>query len=182
MELHKARGATGTIDVLDPAQGGQRVARVLWFGDAFTGDWEWQILPEDPALRRRLDEFYALNENQFDGVNFGAFSGRRAVAWTTYEGTLGALNLALPGIGLCIGPVEFPPDALRTAGDVVFDLYAHDAAVEAEGEVQLLREQRTRAWEFGGEEPPPVDDAAEVEALRAAERAAVPGPPLETEV
>lgn len=162
-ELRKARGATGTIDVVDPAQDGRVVARALWFGDPWKGDWEWQIRPEDPALRKRLDECYTQNEGRFRGVDFGQFSNRRSPAWTSFEGTVGALYLALPGIRLDVGAVEFPEAVPADAGDVTFDLYEAGAAATAEAERQLVREQRERLWAAAGETPPEVsaEDAAE---------------------
>jgi hypothetical protein len=176
--MRKARGASGTISVIDPARAGAVVARVLWFGDPWTGDWEWQIRPEDPALRKRLDECFAQNEERFAGVDFGAFSGRLSPAWTSYEGTLSALNLALPGIGLGIGATEFPPEILRPAGDVTFDQYDAEEAADAAGDVQIVREQRLRVWAATGEAPPSVTVAEAAEDLG---RAAIDSA-LETEV
>lgn len=172
-----APGTDGTIDVCDPATG-RVLARVLWFGDPWTGDWEWEIRPNDADLRRRLDECYTTNLDRYDGIDFGSFSGRTSPAWTSFEGTFGALALALPGSGLAVGGAEFPEEALQVAGDVTFDLYAADASDRAEAERLLLREQRLWGWEAAGEEPPPIEaaDAGE-DVARAALDAA-----LETEV
>lgn len=177
-ELRKARGATGTMDVVDPKREGIVVARVLWFGDPWTGDWEWQIRPEDPDLRRRLNDCYERNLDRYEGMDFGSFSGRLSPAWTSFEGTFGALRLALPGSGLDVGAVEFPPDALAVAGDVTFDLYEADAADRLAMETQLVREQRLRGWEAAGEEPPEVSAEAAAENVADLARAAA----LETEV
>ena len=116
--MEKRAGIAGAIEIRSTVSD-DVVARALWVGDPWVGDWEWEIRPEDPEVRKRLDACYDANFERDRDLIFGRFSGRRSPAWTSFEGLLGALDLALPGFGFQVGLIDWPRACLVPGGGVV---------------------------------------------------------------
>ncbi|MDD5306232.1 MAG: hypothetical protein PHU25_02815 [Deltaproteobacteria bacterium] len=151
--MQDERRPSGSIEIRTPGPEWHLVARALWFGDPWTGTWEWQIRPEDPALRRRLDECFEANLDAYRTVNFGGVSGRRSPGWTSFEGLVGALDNSLPSVGLRCGKTEYPA-AMPSGGGVTFGFYDEEAARAAADEEQMVRAARLRGWAAAGKVPP----------------------------
>jgi hypothetical protein len=105
--IMRERGAAGAIGILEVhGHTAKTVAHAMWFGDPWTGDWEWRIEPEDAATRERLDMCYEENYEALHAIEFDAFGCRPAAGWTTFEGLFGALDIALRAYGYSVGAVE----------------------------------------------------------------------------
>jgi hypothetical protein len=97
-----------SVEIRTPGPEWKLVALAVWFGDPWAGDWEFRMHPEDALLRRRLDDCYESHVDSYAGMDFGSLSGRKAPPWTSFEGMVGALRLALPSVGLRCGAVSYP--------------------------------------------------------------------------
>lgn len=98
--------AIPSVEIRTPGPEWKLVAIAIWIGDPFAGDWEFEIRPESAKLRKLLDDCYEAHLDSYAGVDFGA--SRAAPAWTSFEGLVGALRLALPSVGLRVGAIGYP--------------------------------------------------------------------------
>lgn len=97
-----------SVEIRTPGPEWKLAALAIWIGDPFAGDWEFEIRPESRSRRKRLDDCYEAHVDSYAGVDFGELTERAAPAWTSFEGLVGALRLALPSIGYRVGAVEYP--------------------------------------------------------------------------
>jgi hypothetical protein len=94
---------------------GAVAATAVWEGDLYAGVLRIESAPGAPQRGTQVQDMINARRD-LSGVLFRSIGERPTVrGWEGWEGCLGALRVALPALGLALGPVSARPDPGRPA-------------------------------------------------------------------